>query len=631
MRSSLLLSLMTLALAIPLAGCGSEVVTKPGSGGGGGTGGTGTGGSGLTGGSGGSGGVPDPCHPTPTKTTDKVDLLLTIDNSRTMADKQAILSLGVPELVGFFTNPSCLDPDGIEVANQPAQPSDPCPTGSARRFAPVRDLHIGIVSSSLGGHGADACTGTSIISENDKSHLLARTDPSGTSQVPSYQSFGFLAWDPDGQLQPPGEANQQALVTSLQTMIGGVGEIGCGYESQLESWYRFLVDPNPYDTIYVQDSAAILDGTDDVLLAQRAAFLRSDSALIVLMATDENDCSTREGGQYYFANLIYQPGSSNPYHLPKPRAACAIDPNDPCCRSCGQAPGDGCSDNADDCDGSLSNLNDNVNLRCFDQKRRFGIDFLYPIDRYVTGMTSLNVSDRDGNVVPNPLFADPNGREPGMAYFAALVGVPWQDIARQNAMGQPDLIGGLSNGSPVGGLQNACELQQNGVWDVVVGDLGQYVAPEDPLMIESIEPRSGANPVTGDALAPPGAGLLANPINGHEYSTPARSDLQYACIFPLDQPRDCSDPTQIGCDCEDANNDNPLCQDGAGQFGTTQYYAKAYPGRRHLAVLEALGAQGIVGSICPAQTHSVAQADWGYRPAFAAIAEAASRSLVPAP
>jgi len=627
MKSPLCASLLTLALAIPLAACESTVETEPG-GGGGGSGGTGTGGTGLSGGTGGTGGVIDPCNPPPTPQTDKVDLLLAIDNSRSMADKQAILSLGVPELVGFFTNPTCLDENGIEVG-QPLSPTDSCPAGSQRRFAPVRDLHIGVVSSSLGGHGADACDDADMPPTNDHGHLLARTDPEGMGQVPTYQSLGFLAWDPDGQLQPPGEGNEASLVANLQAMIGGVGELGCGYESQLESWYRFLIDPDPHASVTVVDSQAVLEGTDVTLLGQRAEFLRPDSVLIVLMTTDENDCSTREGGQFFFANQIFQPGSSNPYHLPKPRAACATDPNSPCCRSCGQAPGDGCDTSQDDCDGSLSNLEDNINLRCFDQKRRFGIDFLYPIDRYVTGLTALQVTDRHGNVVPNPLYTG-GGREPGMAYLGALVGVPWQDIARRNENGVPDLLTGLRNGQPVGGLQSACELQQNGVWEVIAGDLGQYVPPTDPLMVESVEPRTGANPITGDALAPPGAGLFANPINGHEYSIPDRDDLQYACIFPLAQPRDCSNPNNFACDCSVPGNDNPLCQDENGQFGTTQYYAKAYPGRRHLAVLAGLGAQGVVGSICPAQTDNPTGVDWGYRPAFAAIAEAASRSLVPA-
>ncbi|MBW2455082.1 MAG: hypothetical protein JRI68_11255 [Deltaproteobacteria bacterium] len=627
MGNPLFVSLLPLALAVPLVACGSSVVTDPNGDGGGGTGGTGTGGTGL---GGGTGGTIDPCNPTPTAQTDKVDLLLAIDNSRSMADKQAILSLGVPDLVSFFTNPSCVDPQSGEVVSQPSSPGVPCVAGSQRRFAPVRDLHIGIISSSLGGHGADACAGSTIISENDEGHLLVRSEPNGGVPVPTYLGLGFLAWDPDGQLQPPGQSDEQTLITDLQTMIGGVGEIGCGYESQLESWYRFLIDPDPHDTIDIVDASAVLSGTDGELLTQRDDFMRPDSVLVVLMTTDENDCSTRDGGQFYFANQIYQPGSSNPYHLPKPRAACATDPNSPCCRSCGQAPGDGCDDSQDDCSGSLSSLDDSINLRCFDQKRRFGIDFLYPIDRYVTGLTAMHVTDRHGNVVPNPLYADPNGREPGMAYFGALVGVPWQDIARQDGSGVPDLMAGLSNGHPVGGLQNACELQQNGVWDVILGNLGQNVAPTDPLMVESVEPRTGVNPITGGALASPDSGPMANPINGHERSIPQRDDLQYACIFPLAQPRDCTDPNQIACECNDPNSDNPLCQDGSGQYGTTQYYAKAYPGRRHLAVLAGLGAQGVVGSICPAQMGSPSQTDWGYRPAFAAIAEAATRSLVPA-
>ena len=37
----------------------------------------------------------------------KVDLLLVVDNSRSMADKQAVLSQSVPSLLGYFTNPRC--------------------------------------------------------------------------------------------------------------------------------------------------------------------------------------------------------------------------------------------------------------------------------------------------------------------------------------------------------------------------------------------------------------------------------------------------------------------------------------------------------------------------------------------
>ena len=102
---------------------------------------------------------------------------------------------------------------------------------------------------------------------------------------------------------------------SFHTIIDGleVGEQGCGWEASLESWYRFLVDPVPYQSLSrvvcrgststmsncVQpstgpDSRILLD---DTLLAQRAAFLRDDSLVAIIMLTDENDCSIIDAGK----------------------------------------------------------------------------------------------------------------------------------------------------------------------------------------------------------------------------------------------------------------------------------------------------------------------------------------------
>ena len=153
--------------------------------------------------------------------------------------------------------------------------------------------------------------------------------------------------------------------------------------------------------------------------------------------------------------------------------------------------------------------------------------------------------------------------------------------------------------------------------DLILGDPASYVPPTDPLMIESVEPRSGANPITGDVLQPPGAGN-ANPINGSERSIPSRNDLQYACIFGLLSPLDCTDPNQIACECSDPNNDNPLC---SASIATTQERAKAYPGRRALQVLKGVGGQGIVASVCPPQLVDDSLFDFGYRPAVGALVE----------
>ena len=91
------------------------------------------------------------------------------------------------------------------------------------------------------------------------------------------------------QADPPGEASVTAFAQNVSDSVLGVGQVGCGFESQLESWYRFLVDPDPPLSVKVGlDYQAVRVGTDSDLLAQRAAFLRPDSLLVILQLTDEN-------------------------------------------------------------------------------------------------------------------------------------------------------------------------------------------------------------------------------------------------------------------------------------------------------------------------------------------------------
>jgi hypothetical protein len=251
------------------------------------------------------------------------------------------------------------------------------------------------------------------------------------------------------------------------------------------------------------------------------------------------------------------------------------------------------------------------------------VDFLQPIDRYVTGLTAPTVPDRTGQLVPNPLFIDldPSDavsavRDPSMVFVAGIVGVPWQDIARRNAAGQPDAASGY---------QTASEMLANGTWDIILGDPSNYVPPQDPLMIESVDPRSGVHPITGEPLAPPGD-PTGNGINGSEYLIPLRDALQYACIFDLPAPRDCSVFGAL-CDCPMVvgdPTDNPLCDPNATHM---QIKAKSHPGIRELQVLKGAGSQGIVGSVCPAQLVDTTLASFGYRPAVRSVVEAAKQRL----
>lgn len=582
----------------------------------------------------------------------KIDLVLMIDNSGSMADKQAILSDAVPKLVRGLLNPPCVGKDNQPIAAQPESPADACPAGSAREFEPVYDVHIGIVSSSLGGHGVTSIcqpvpqsgpgdtTYKSTWTGNDGGHLVARLDENNPDvPAPTYEGKGFLAWDPEAKLTPPGETTLDGAETKLRDLVAGVGQSGCGFESSLESWYRFLIDPEPYDTITMNDKGHVTpNGIDQRVLDERAAFLRPDSMVAILMLTDENDCSIREDQYFPIVGL-----TSNPMF--RARAVCETKPDDRCCAPCEYAPADCPVDPT--CDAPrLNETEDPQNLRCWNQKKRFGWDFLYPTDRYVKALTSAKIARRDGQLVDNPLYpADPDGKlharapENGLVFLAGIVGVPWQDIARQGPDGTPDLLNGLDDdGNPVGGFMSAAELARRDKttktsrWDVILGDPATYTQPLDPLMRESRKPRDGTNPITGDAVAPPSAtSASANAINGHEWNTfsDSNGDLQYACVFQLKDVRDCSGPVG-GCDCYSAaTNDgqNPLCQGADGQYGPIQQKAKGYPGLRQLAVLKGLSDQGIVASVCPAQVTDPSSKDYGYTPAIGAIVDRLKHKL----
>src|SRR5262249_12478360 len=131
-------------------------------------------------------------------------------------------------------------------------------------------------------------------------------------------------------------------------------------------------------------------------------------------------------------------------------------------------------------------------------------------------------------------------RDPTLVYWQMIVGVPWQDLAND----QSDLTKGYMSTSDITG---------KGVWSQILGDPATNTPPADPLMIESIDPRKGTNRATATLLIDPASAKTSrdNPINGHEWDISGRrDDLQYACIFPLPAPKDCS-TSAANCDCGD--------------------------------------------------------------------------------
>lgn len=607
----------------------------------------------------------------------KIDLLFVVDNSASMADKQVLLAEALPDLVRGLVDPPCLTRDG-ENLGRPA--NGECPAGSSRQFDPVDDIHVGVITSSLGGYGSEGdCVVTSEPHSEqkvDRAHLLG-TLPRGATAAPSAARTGFLSWTKD--------SNLDAFTSEFTALVTRAGERGCGWEAPLEAWLRFLVDPHPYLDVVRRPCS---DGDtsngcvgpsrgpdggmliDTVLLQQRREFLRPDSLLAIVMLSDENDCSFRPDGRTWLLSQSQTP--KRPYFPAfKAAAACndpAYGPESACCRSCGfvDVPEE-CPTALDEegelvalgCEGGRYYAHDDgdaPNLRCFQQKRRFGFDFLYPVERYSNALTlrticpfaddlsptSTRCPGGEG-VVVNPLYADlrydpsdPEAvekvpRSNDLVFFAGIVGVPWQDLAvsiretdplvyrRHNAQGEYGEVPALD-------------------WSWVIGDRypeDGIPKPQNPLMRESIEPRSGLVPSTGEPVAPPESSAEANSINGHEWRILRQNDLQYACTFPLTEPVDClaqsaADGTSnASCDCAETGSDahkNPLCQQPDGGYGGVQRRAKAYPSLRQLQALHDFGENSVVASICP-KTMARDALDYGYRPVIASIVERLTDTL----
>lgn len=482
----------------------------------------------------------------------KVDILLVVDNSTSMSDKSSLLAGSLGTLI--------------------------------RNVATGRDVHLGVITSSLGNSGGDVCD-------------EARADTNGHAHLRTTGENGnTVAGAESGVLSYAG-GDVDTFVSRAEDLVRGVGQDGCGLEAQLESMYRFLVQPDPWEKVTVPDGrkATLGAGIDMTLIAQRSAFLRPDSALVVLMITDEDDASidprSINGQGWAFATNNF-PGSTSQRSggasagrtAPRGTDACETDPGSPDCISCAfESPRTGvCLDN----DGFYGPSDDDLNVRFHDMKQRYGVDPQFPLQRYIDGLTKSMVPDRSAEhvttndtVAPythtakctNPIFAaelpkeadsadelcnlarGPRSRE--LVLFALLGGLP-----KELATASPD-------------------------WTKIVGnDPANYDRSGiDPHMIQSTEPRPGL---------PGPNGAATDPVHGREYNT-NKSDLQYACTFALPTARSCP-PMSDSCDCSEGSEMNPPLCGAPGE----QLRAKAYPTIRPLRLAQGLGERGIIGSVC---------------------------------
>ena len=636
-----------------------------------------------------------------------IDILYMIDNSSSMADKQQVLAASLPQLLAQLAQPNCVDTSGQVLGVSQMTQTGPTCTSGKLEFKAINDIHIGIVSSSLGDHGAetlctpgaatqytDPNTGATIVQApdvNDMGHLMGTTTRGAQAlqkdttvvqdALVKLDPTGFLSWGALNLTTFPTSTDLSSATAAFKDMVVATAQIGCGYEAQLESWFRFLVDPVPPQyPIASPDSTSQTHrtGVDDTLLAQRAAFLRPNSLLLIVMLTDENDCSIRDTDVGWVAAVTAK-------SIPTGSPTCATDPNDRCCYSCTATAPAGCPACASPAPASTDDGPYQANIRCYDQKRRFGFSFLYPTSRYYVGLThrelcpdqtfgdmdcdctkamSLGASCSPGTRrLPNPLYSQvvgtnsqgnqvnstttgPARADASNIFLAGMIGVPWQDISETSSQAANANLQYIP-------VTDSRWTSVGGIWSQLYGDDDLNIAAGDIHMVESVVPRTGLP-------GPTSTSATADPKSGHEYNT-AREDLEYACTFALEgaaparpcgctagssdyasckylNPNDCCDVSYAAdaAGGPGANYSKPLCQNPTtGAAGTTQYYAKGYPGLREIAVLHDYAAgptnysdkggtgNSIVTSICPKVLTAGQESSpgYGYNPVARAIIE----------
>ena len=632
------------------------------------------------------------------KTAKKVDLLFDIDNSASMGDKQAYLAKAIPDLVKRLVTPNCVDPEGNVLGVSDAKGS--CTTGTVE-YPPVTDMHIGVITSSLGPRLGNQCLpdatqmtpqGTVPRHNDDQGHLINRgSDPNSLTlyteaPLADLGTANYLSWFPSvpanaGRTPSPGAppiGDPTQLIGDFASLVVGAHPFGCGIESQLESWYRFLVQPDPYASMANPSKntagRAQLVGVDTTILAQRAAFLRPDSLVAVVVLSDENDS---EVDVRSFGGTGWNYMTSHGFNPPRGTSICETNPGDPGCTSCAF----GKNGNDPQCmmnGGTYVEAHDwgyDLNLRHIHEKQKYGVSVQFPIERYVDGLVSPTVPDRNGEyptdaidyqglvasnqTCTNPLFAAklptppanvdpakwqptadelchlaPGTRTRSSVYYMHIGGVPHQLL--QQDPSNPD--------SPQKADLAAAD------WTLILGKdpLDDDYTGIDPHMVESYMPRT-AIPVPPNAfpVASPTAPEGTDPISGREWTTNSTAaehrgvlvDAEYACTFKLAQPRDCSDAAtqadpvlQTECDCQPPNpNTGTFTPDEIpgvcnSVTPTQQDFAKAYPTVREILLARLLGEvsganPGVVSSICPIHDTEVAPGDplYGYRPAIDAL------------
>ncbi|MCB9592745.1 MAG: putative metal-binding motif-containing protein [Sandaracinaceae bacterium] len=232
----------------------------------------------------------------------QVDFLIVMDTSNSMSEEQVALALQLPRVVEVLKSGD-IDGDGVPEAE------------------PITDLHVGVITPDLG--SGDFNVPTCEMGFGDDGILQT------TSGAP-LDCRGFMIEGPPFlSFTPEEDAGDIAQFTQDWACLVRAGTGGCGFEQPLEAALKALTPAA--STLRFRDDTL---GHGDEL---NRGFLREDSILVVLVVTDEDDCSAEDPELFWPASPEYT---------------------------------------------------SDLNLRCHEYA-----DAVYPVSRYVSGLLSLRGAD----------------------------------------------------------------------------------------------------------------------------------------------------------------------------------------------------------------------------------------------
>jgi hypothetical protein len=275
-----------LALGFVATGCGSNLVAGQSIGSGGGSGGnaSASGGAGGSGGASGAGGTSSAggAYPEPVQVTSlyipiapirQLDLVFMIDNSPSMAPKQAKLQANFPSLINALKDPN----DGT-----------------------LPDLRVAIIDSDLGTAGNISSGSCGPNSENGqdpfgdagKFRMVGATacgmnDPSALWIDYQNAAAGVVT-----NFNSPSGNPQTDINTVFTCLAAGLGTQGCGFEHQLQA-FEFALRPG----VLSQST------TDGPILAAQQKMIRPSAYLGLVFLSDEDDCSAAPNDGMFNSSL----------------------------------------------------------------------------------------------------------------------------------------------------------------------------------------------------------------------------------------------------------------------------------------------------------------------------------------